>query len=170
MSRYVPSVLFVLSVLFVPLYAREIPLTIEHAIDNATMTWGLMGRTELPENHGMLIHYSKPARITIWMFNVNLDLDVAFLTGWGTIQEIRTLKAYPEKMDPARPVNSINEMAHYPSTDPIVRFYRSKSITSLWPTVYVLEMNRDWFAKNRVKVGDRLIFDKESPNATFITK
>lgn len=147
--------------------SRIIPITLEHAVTPEQHAWGLMGRNYLPPSHGMLFHYAKPKLMTVWSFNCHIDLSLAFLDSRGVIQEILELKAYPEAMDPSRPVHSPKDLSKYPLNDPITRFFIRNSVTSNKPAAYLLEMNAGWFSENHVNVGDVLISQKESYIQTF---
>lgn len=145
-----------------------VPLTLEHAATPEQREWGLMGRTELAIDHGMLFSYSQPKILSFWMFNCFMDLSLAFLDASGRIQEIHPLKAHPEKMDPSRPVKTPQDLALYPSNDPVVLFFRSQRSTSSQKTQFALEMRENWFRDKGVKVGDQLIWSKNTPFAYFI--
>ena len=147
--------------------SRIIPITLEHAVTPEQHSWGLMGRESLPPSHGMLFHYATSKRMSVWSFNCHIDLSLAFLDSRGVILEIQDLKAYPEAMDPARPVLSPRDLSKYPLNDPITRFFIRNSVTSKKPATYLLEMNAGWFSENNVNVGDVLISQKESYIQTF---
>jgi hypothetical protein len=115
-----------------------------------------MGRSFLPENQGMLFHYTPPLCPKLWTFNCYIDLSVAFLDENQVIFSICNLYAYPERMDPQRPVRNVQDMALYPYSDPIVQFFLEKSVGANAPTSYVLEMNHGWFKRNGIKIGDHL--------------
>lgn len=117
-----------------------------------------MQRKNLAENHGLLIHYPAVMPVSIWMFNVQIDLSVAFLDENGRILQIEELKSYPERMDPARPVYTISDFNRYPKDDPILIFFQETKVRSQMPVKYALEMNAGWFRKNRIFVGDKLVF------------
>lgn len=153
----------------VALFGKNIPITLEHANDPYSRSWGLMGRASLAENHGLLLAYERPIMMSIWMFNVNMDLDIAFVDTQGVIQEIRSLKAYPDVMDPKRPVKTLKDIDLYPHTDPIRVFFTNNSVKSAKPARYGLEMNKGWFRKNEVGVGDKIQFTKGTPEATIVT-
>lgn len=138
---------------------EAIPIILEHAQTTDEITWGLMQREFLPPNQGMLFYYPCKQKVMLWSFNCLINLSVAFLDEDGTIQEIRTLNAYPNKMDPCRPVESVEDFALYPSGDPIRKFFLSRAIVSSFPSAYVLEMNDLWFQENGVQVGDVLGWD-----------
>ncbi len=139
---------------------------LEHANTPEALTWGLMKRPSLPANQGLLLHYPSPRYITIWMFNMNFDLSVAFIDEAGIIREIAELKAYPEKMDPARPVNSVQDLYQYPPHDPIAQFFQIHSATSHTLTKYALEMNAGWFRRNHITIGDKIVWDGKGAKIT----
>lgn len=150
-------------------YFKISTLTLEHAKKSKEISWGLMGRDYLPENHGMILHMKNPSKIRIWMFNCLIDLSVAFLDDNHKILSLHELKAYPNKMDPRRPIFSLEDIDRlYPNSDPIVRFFLSKEIVSPPGTKYVLEMNKKWFQKNKVKVGDLVVWKENEPQAYIL--
>lgn len=102
-----------------------------------------------------------------WSFNCYIDLSVAFIDVKRRIREIKPLYAFPEKMDPKRPVLSFHDFSKYSSRDPIIIFFRKKGVSPSTPITYVLEMNLTWFEKNGVKVGDVLHLDSETKSAFF---
>ncbi len=148
-------------------FANEIPLTLEFAKTYEERTWGLMQRTFLAENHGMLFYSPKGQ---IWMFNMFMDLSVAFLDETGKIIGIAELKAYPEMMDSRRPVNQLHDLRKYPSSDKVYRFFLDKSYPVPNRAKYALEMNRNWFVTHGVKVGDQVIWHGESTHGYIKTE
>ena len=105
------------------------------------IAWGLMQRRFLPENHGMLFHYPHSQKVNFWSFNCYIDLSIAFIDENKIIREIRTLNAFPQKMDPARLIFSYQDFNLYSKFDPIVIFFQERSVTSSVPGKYILEMN-----------------------------
>lgn len=91
---------------------------------------GLMNRSYLGENEGMLFIFSRPTTVRFWMKNTSIPLDIAFLNSEKVILQIRNLVPY--------------------RTD-IIQSSSSQII-------YALEVNKDWFLKNGIKVGQKLIF------------
>lgn len=138
-------------VLTAPLYlsAALIPVSLEHAVTQQQKKQGLMERTSLPDDGGMLFHYNPPTRISIWMFNTKIDLSLAYLNQDGIIKEIHELKSYPDVKEPS--------------------FFLEKAVTASVPVSYALEMSSRWFTKHGVKVGDQLIWDSQSPKAYIKT-
>ncbi|MBF0397105.1 MAG: DUF192 domain-containing protein [Desulfobacterales bacterium] len=55
---------------------------------------GLMFRSNLPENEGMLFIFDHPRRVGFWMMNTSIPLDVAFFTSNGVLTEIKSLQPF----------------------------------------------------------------------------
>lgn len=83
--------------------------TVELAETPEEHATGLMYRTQLAPDHGMLFIYSEPHLVTFWMKNTLLPLDILFFDG-----EARLIGTYPNvkpcRYDPCR---------RYPSQAPI---------------------------------------------------
>lgn len=141
------------------LSAATIPLTLEHAYTFEQLSWGLMQRSTLHQDHGMLFHYPKEEFISVWMFNCLKDLSAAFLNSQGIILEIHELKAYPDNMDPKRPVHSVQDFAKYSYDDPVSQFFIKNGIKSSSPVRYLLEMEAGWFKEKGIHPGDRLTWN-----------
>ena len=88
---------------------------------------GLMFRTALGPNDGMLFVFEQPGQQCFWMKNTLLPLSVAFIADDGSIVNIDTMK--PQTLD---------------------------SHCSDKPVRFVLEMNEGWFAKRGIKAGSKL--------------
>jgi hypothetical protein len=88
---------------------------------------GLMFRTEMPANEGMLFVFEQPAVQCFWMKNTLLPLTAAFVADDGSIVNLVDMK--PQTLD---------------------------SHCSEQPVRYVLEMNQGWFAKRGLRAGSRL--------------
>lgn len=88
---------------------------------------GLMHRTGMGANEGMIFMFDRPGKQCFWMKNTLIPLSVAFVADDGTVVNVDEMK--PQTLDP------------HCSTKP-VRF--------------VLEMNTGWFAKRAIKEGFKL--------------
>ena len=88
---------------------------------------GLMFRTAMGTNDGMLFAFEQPGQQCFWMKNTLLPLSVAFVADDGTIVNIDDMK--PQTLD---------------------------SHCSKKQVRFVLEMNQGWFAKRGIKAGARL--------------
>jgi hypothetical protein len=109
---------------------------VELAFGESEQTQGLMYRTAMEENHGMLFVYREPEFLSFWMMNTRLPLSIAFIKPDGTIDVIRDMKAL----------------------DTSVR-YRSRHRCQ-----FALEMNQGWFDRNGIKPGDRVELPEEVKN------
>lgn len=88
---------------------------------------GLMYRTSMGSNEGMLFIFPRAGQQCFWMKNTLIPLAVAFVGDDGTVVNVDEMK--PQTLDP------------HCSTKP-VRF--------------VLEMNTGWFTKRGIKSGSKL--------------
>lgn len=88
---------------------------------------GLMFRTSMGNNEGMIFVFERAGQQCFWMKNTLIPLAVAFIADDGTVVNVDEMKA--QTLDP------------HCSTKP-VRF--------------VLEMNTGWFTKHGVKAGSKL--------------
>jgi len=170
MTKWLGLIIFFATLPGITFAQRSVPINIEQAATVEEKTWGLMQRKELPENHGMLFIYQRPQKLSFWMFNCLIDLSLAFLDEDSVITEIRQLKAYPEKMDPKRQVLSLKDLKKYPFFDPILIFFYKNQVSSSKKAQYALEMRSGWFREKGVKVGDRLVWERSSPHAYFISQ
>lgn len=53
---------------------------------------GLMFRTALPENHGMLFIFEPPRQVAMWMKNTRMDIDAAFFDACGKLLNVQEMK------------------------------------------------------------------------------
>ncbi len=102
-------------------------LWVEIAATPETQQLGLMFRDSLPENRGMLFVYPESQQLVFWMKNTVLPLDIAFVDEAGVIREIQSMEPLSEDLH-----------------------------RSLEPVRYALEVNRGWFRRHGVQVGDTL--------------
>jgi uncharacterized membrane protein (UPF0127 family) len=100
-----------------------------------------MGPTKLPKDEGMLFVYRREEILSFWMKNTTLPLSIAFINKKGIITQI-------EKMEPLK-------------TD---------SVRSAERSLYALEVNRGWFTKNNINVGDKVKLDFPRVNLSIQPK
>lgn len=114
---------------------RKVAVELEVATLPEQRRKGLMGRTELAPDSGMLFLYKTPREPGhgFWMYRTQIPLDIAYLDGSGVIRAIR-------HMPPCTSSRS-SECPSYPAG---VAFSAA------------LEMNQGFFGREGVQVGDRL--------------
>ncbi|GHV69980.1 hypothetical protein AGMMS49928_15390 [Spirochaetia bacterium] len=88
---------------------------------------GLMYRKEVPDGEAMLFVFEKDQILSFWMKDTLVPLSIAFISADGRILEIR----------PLEPGNL-------------------RSVHSTRSARYALEVNRDWFTRAGISVGDML--------------
>lgn len=88
---------------------------------------GLMFREKLGADEGMLFVFDEPGYHAMWMKNTPLPLSVAFVDGAGAILNILDME--PHTLD---------------------------QHAAAGPAVYAIETNKGWFAKRRIKAGDKV--------------
>lgn len=92
---------------------------------------GLMFRTELAEDEGMLFVFERPDMQSFWMRNTYIPLDIAFIDAKGKITDIHQMKP-------------LDETPRYESSVPVP---------------FALEVNQGWFARRGIKVGAQVSYD-----------
>ena len=121
-----------------------VPLRVEVAATEDQRAYGLMERSSLPPDAGMLFTYpeQQSPEAGYWMYRTRIPLDIAFLDSAGRIVAIL----------PMEPCTSTDP--HWcPSYPPGVP-YRA-----------ALEVNRGYFAQRNISPGDRvLVPDSLLPN------
>jgi uncharacterized membrane protein (UPF0127 family) len=106
---------------------EKVEVTAEIADDKAERRKGLMGRTELAENAGMLFVYKREQPRSFWMKDTLIPLSIAFIAADGRIVDIQDMK----------PLDTTS----HPSAE---------------PAKYALEVNQGFFEKRGIRVGDRV--------------
>jgi uncharacterized membrane protein (UPF0127 family) len=96
-----------------PAGGQEIPITIEVAEAPKEKALGLMFRTELADNQGMLFAYDEPRELSMWMRNTYIPLDMVFIRPDGVIHRIEA-RAEPMSehvINSDGPVSAVLELA-----------------------------------------------------------
>ena len=107
---------------------EEVEVQVEIADDTPEQMRGLMYRTALVEDRGMLFVYPDEEQRTFWMKNTLIPLSIAFMDSEGRIVDIQDMKPLDDKPP------------HYVSAE---------------PARYALEVNKGFFEERGVRVGDR---------------
>jgi len=111
-------------------------INVDLAESNEQQEYGLMFRTHLPKDAGMLFIFKDQRTLSFWMKNTLIDLAIAYINQDKKIVDIQEMKATS-------------------SLDLDIPSYPSKQ-----PAAYALEMNARWFEQNKIKVGDSFVFLK----------
>lgn len=113
---------------YFPVGIGEATANLQLALTRPEMQRGLMGRTDLGKDDGMVFIYEQPERMSFWMRNTPTPLDIGFFDAEGVLREAYPLYPYDET-----PV-------------------RSRSLV----IKYAVEMRQGWYAGRGVRSGARL--------------
>tara|TARA_B100001123_G_C15064453_1_gene928948 strand:+ start:319 stop:735 length:417 start_codon:yes stop_codon:yes gene_type:complete len=100
-------------------------IDVEIADTQPLRSLGLMYRSFLPSNEGMLFSFPDEKNHSFWMRNTYIPLSIAFINRGGEIVDIAD-------MDPLE----------------------ERNVKSHAPSCYALEMNKGWFDNNNISAGD----------------
>jgi uncharacterized membrane protein (UPF0127 family) len=117
-------------------------ITAELALTPIQVQTGMMFRTNLVENEGMLFILSGPQRASFWMKNCPKPLSCAYIDPQGIIQEIHDMEPF--------------------NTNAIVA--DSENV------VFVLETARGWFERSSVRTGMVVRTERGSLADTFLRR
>jgi uncharacterized membrane protein (UPF0127 family) len=106
---------------------KKVEVQVEVADSPSEQATGLMYRTALGEDRGMLFVYPDERELTFWMKNTLIPLSIAYIDSEGRITDIMDMKPLDDKPP------------HYSSSEPVQ---------------YALEVNQGFFDEKGVKVGD----------------
>jgi uncharacterized protein len=122
-----------LSTLTITTSTGEVDVIVEVADTLDEQTLGLMYRTEMEADHGMLFVFEGLEQRTFWMKNTDLVLDIFFVDSEWTIVDIK------ENFEPC----------NYEPCE----FYTSK------PAMYALEVNGGYAVENGIEIGNNMILN-----------
>lgn len=111
-----------------------ITMPVEIADDEAKQEYGLMNRTSLPANAGMLFVFQPPAnakQIGFWMKDTLIPLSIAFVDPSSTVESIQDMQP-------------LTEDVHFAPAD----------------YSYAIEANQGYFANHGVNVGDKITIQR----------
>ena len=111
----------------------EIPITVEIADEVDEQRIGLMYRTELAADSGMLFVFSEEKQRVFWMKNTKISLDILFADSAGTIVDIK------ENFESC----VVSDCEKYYSK----------------PALYALEVNAGFVEGRGIVVGDSLVLE-----------
>ena len=110
-------------------------LKVEIARTKKEKTQGLMGRTHLPENQGMLFIFERPQKLSFWTKGTYIPLSLGYFDKNYVLKEIHFME----------PQNLMEK-------NPKINTYKSSCHCQ-----YAMEVNRGWFSKNKIKIGDQFL-------------
>ncbi len=114
----------------------------ELALTGEQVQTGMMFRTSMPENTGMLFVFPTPFRASFWMKNCPLPLSAAYIDPEGVILEIRELQPH-----------------------------NTNSVVALSDQVqFVLETNQGWFERHHVTPGMVIRTERGPLRETFFSR
>ncbi len=103
-------------------------LKVELALTQLQRNHGLMARTQLDEDAGMLFVFPDTAMRKFWMKDTLIPLDIVFLDADGTVQNVEAAQPFVEQ----------------------------PGYFSARPARMVLEVNQGWCARHGLQPGDRV--------------
>jgi uncharacterized protein len=112
---------------------KRVEVRVEVADDTVSRTRGLMERTELAEDAGMLFVFEEEQQLSFWMKNTLIPLSIAYISSEGEIIDIQDMEPLDETPHP-----------------------------SARPAQYALEVNQGFFEERGVRVGDRVELPEEA--------
>ena len=107
---------------------EEVILNVEIPSTPESFSAGLMFRESLDKDTGMFFIFEDVGEKSFHMRDTTIPLDIAFINKEGVIESIKQLK-------------------------PLDETYVYSNVEVL----YALEVNRGWFAENKVEVGDKIL-------------
>ena len=126
----------------VQLYIGAQTLTAEVATTAEQVQTGMMFRTNVLENEGMLFVFGFPHRASFWMKNCPVDLSAAYINPDGVILEIHPLEKH-----------------------------NTNSVVAASDNVqFVLETARGWFERNNITPGTLIRTERGSLKETFFAR
>jgi uncharacterized membrane protein (UPF0127 family) len=115
-------------------------LSAEMALTPIQQETGMMFRTNLDENSGMIFPLPFPQRASFWMTNCPLPLSAAYIDPQGQIVEIHELHAN----------DATSVVANVPNI------------------YYVLEVSQGWFDRHHIEPGTTVRTEKGTLGETFV--
>lgn len=110
---------------YFPIAIGDKVLRLQLAVTGPEMERGLMGRRALGADEGMVFLFPKPQRLSFWMRNTPLPLDIGYFDAAGRLRE------------------------HYP----LYPFDETSVVSRADDLQFAVEVNQGWFRANAVKGG-----------------
>lgn len=110
----------------------KMSLLVEIANTPRKRSVGLMYRTKLADDRGMLFVFPEEDHLSFWMKNTKIPLDIGYFNQDGVLLEIYSMKP-----------------------DQVSEVYGSRK-----KAIYALEVNQGWFKNSGINPGAVLILEK----------
>ena len=123
--------------------------TLEIASNSATREKGLMGRTEIPSDGGMIFIFNDLQKRSFWMKNCLVDMDILYLDRSHRIVSAYNMKMQPPKGD------------HESEDDYEARIRRDAVYPSHDRSQFVIELKAGKIQELRLKRGEKVILDED---------
>ena len=117
---------------------------LEVASDDSTRTKGLMGRTEIASDGGMLFIFATAQVRSFWMGYCLVDIDVMFLDRKGRITATHTMKVEDPRRENESELAYLARLAGYPS---------------VYATLFAIELRAGSIERLEVNVDDKIELD-----------
>jgi uncharacterized membrane protein (UPF0127 family) len=121
----------------VELWVDDVRICVEVAATPSARERGLMYRTKLADNEGMLFVFPSSGSYSLWMKDTLIPLDAAFLDRDGVILRIASMSPGDSTLHSSPP-----------------------------NTAYALEMNRGWFSRRGAAPGSKVQGASEAASAS----
>ena len=115
----------------------SISLRVDMAKSEEEHEKGLMFRKSLKDSEGMLFIFKVEKILNFWMKNTFIDLDIGYFDAQKNLIDVQEMKATASEMESNLPT------------------YPSKS-----PAKYALEVQKGWFKKHKIKLGEKLVLSE----------
>ena len=131
-----------------------VTLTVEVADDDEERSCGLMHRTSMPDDRGMLFVFERDGQMGgFWMRNTLIPLAIAYIGGDGRIVDILEMRPVPSPGTPFKTADG---------QEIVVPDGQQAPPGAAWVTYpprgayrYAIEANKEWYGRHGVAVGDR---------------
>ena len=117
---------------------------LEVASDDATRAQGLMGRTEIASDGGMLFIFPTSQVRSFWMGYCLVDIDVMYLDSYGRVTAIHTMKTEASRKEDESEFDYRQRLADYPS---------------VYATQFAIELRAGSIERLGVDVDDKIELD-----------
>lgn len=118
--------------------------TLELALDTQARIRGMMYRTSLKDDEGMLFVFPEAIERSFWMKNCLIPLDILFLDSRGTVTAVHEMPIEAPKTKQESEIAYEQRLAHYWSNG---------------PARFAIELQAGEIARLKVRVNDRIALD-----------